>query len=565
MGGTEQILANLEVSLDVGIKESEKEARETAFGTNYREPAKANSWFSFLMQQLGDTMLIILICAAIVSLLLSYATVPPEDYGHAWIEGGGILIAVAVVSITGSTVDYRKEVEFVKQTNDAGAKDTCLVLRDGKIKEIHHDLVVTGDIIELQVGVETPVDGIVLSCNQLQTNEAAMTGESDERKKETFRQCWDRLQDKNTLTEKNTYHPNANDAHSISSPVILSGTSCAGGEGRYLALVVGEDSALGQILKTSQKRPQTTPLEEKLDEIAHKIGIVGVVFALLTVHGLMLIYFIDGLRYRNVDLFGGESEGEGLFFANLKIWVDYFIIGVAIIVVAVPEGLPLAVMISLAVSIKRMLVDKNYVKRLASCEIMGGADNICSDKTGTLTMNKMTVTDLFIGKTVHIDETAVGEGKDKVMTTLDLQQVFGDIFLGHIVAGVACNTPDRESAGATDKAMFELMDRGQVDMEAIKAMHNVAKKGEYIRFPFSSKRKRMSTIIENAQDGASGYNKRLLIKGASEIVKACCSHYLDAEGVRQAKDDIMDEKFNGIINEFATKALRTIVIAYKDI
>jgi len=257
------------VEIDVGIKESDKEAREKAFGSNYREPAKANSWFSFLMQQLGDTMLIILIVAAVVSLCLSYLTCAPEDYGHAWIEGGGILIAVAVVSITGSTVDYRKEIEFVKQTNDAGAKDTCLVLRDGKIKDIHHDFVVTGDIIELQVGVETPVDGIVLSCNQLQTNEAAMTGESDERKKETFKQCWERLQDKNTLTEKNTYHPNANDAHTIPSPVILSGTSCAGGEGRYVALVVGEDSALGQILKSSIKRPQTTPLEEKLDEIAH--------------------------------------------------------------------------------------------------------------------------------------------------------------------------------------------------------------------------------------------------------------------------------------------------------
>jgi len=257
------------VNIEVGIQESEKEAREKAFGTNYREPAKANSWFSFLLQQLGDTMLIILICAAIVSLILSYATVPEEDYGHAWIEGGGILIAVAVVSITGSTVDYRKEIEFVKQTNDAGEKDTCLVLRDGAIKTVHHDLVVTGDIIELQVGVETPVDGIVLSCNQLQTNEAAMTGESDERKKETFKMCWDRLQDKNTLTEKNTYHPNSNDAHALPSPVILSGTSCAGGEGRYIALVVGEDSALGQILKTSHKRPQTTPLEEKLDQIAH--------------------------------------------------------------------------------------------------------------------------------------------------------------------------------------------------------------------------------------------------------------------------------------------------------
>jgi len=157
----------------------------------------------------------------------------------------------------------------------------------------------------------------------------------------------------------------------------------------------------------------------------------------------MLIYFIDGLRYRNVDLFGGESEGDDLFYVNLKIWVDYFIIGVAIIVVAVPEGLPLAVMISLAVSIKRMLEDKNYVKRLASCEIMGGADNICSDKTGTLTMNKMTVTNLFIGRTIHIDETAVGTGLEKTMTAVDLKKEFGDIFYSHIVAGVSCNTPDR--------------------------------------------------------------------------------------------------------------------------
>jgi len=279
----------------------------------------------------------------------------------------------------------------------------------------------------------------------------------------------------------------------------------------------------------------------------------------------MLIYFIDGLRYRNVDLFGGESEGEGLFYANLKIWVDYFIIGVAIIVVAVPEGLPLAVMISLAVSIKRMLEDKNYVKRLASCEIMGGADNICSDKTGTLTMNKMTVTNIYIGRNVHIDETAEGEGENKKMTNVDLAKEFGDIFCRHIVAGVCCNTPDRKSAGATDKAMFELMDRGGIDIDKEKEKHNVLKKGEYIRFPFSSKRKRMSTIIENAEEGADGYNKRILIKGASEIVKACCSHYLDQDGVRQQKDDIMDEKFNGMIHEYATKALRTIVIAYKDI
>ena len=138
------------------------------------------------------------------------------------------------------------------------------------------------------------------------------------------------------------------------------------------------------------------------------------------------------------------------------------------------------------------------------------------------------------------------------MTEVDLRKEFGDVFYKHIVAGIACNTPDRDSAGATDKAMFELMDRSGVDMIKEKEKHNCLKKGEYIRFPFSSKRKRMSTIIENAEEGADGYNKRILIKGASEIVKACCSHYLDAEGVRQQKDDIMDEKFNGMIHDYAT-------------
>ena len=148
----------------------------------------------------------------------------------------------------------------------------------------------------MQVGMETPVDGIVLSCNQLQTNEAAMTGESDERKKETFEACWARREEKNHLSSGKTYATAASEAHALPSPVILSGTSVAGGDGRYLSLVVGDDSALGEILKNSHRRPQSTPLEEKLDTIASNIGVVGVVFALLTVHGLMLIYFISGPR-----------------------------------------------------------------------------------------------------------------------------------------------------------------------------------------------------------------------------------------------------------------------------
>lgn len=147
-------------------------------------------------------------------------------------------------------------------------------------------------------------------------------------------------------------------AHELPSPLLLSGTNIAGGEGKMLCLMVGEESCLGQIIATLIVRPEVTPLQHKLEEIATDIGKGGTYIALLIVHVLLFRYFIEGLADRRVDLFGGETEGkEGtdLFVDNLKKWLDYLIVGVAIIVVAVPEGLPLAVMISLAYSIQRML------------------------------------------------------------------------------------------------------------------------------------------------------------------------------------------------------------------
>lgn len=141
----------------------------------------------------------------------------------------------------------------------------------------------------------------------------------------------------------------------------------------------------------------------KLEKIATDIGKLGMYAALLTIHILFLRFFIEKFIKRQMDLFGSEiPDPHGDLTGNIKFyieeWIKYLIIGVAIVVVAVPEGLPLAVMISLAYSVKRMLIDKNFVKRLSSCEIMGGANNICSDKTGTLTMNKMTVTHIYAGR-----------------------------------------------------------------------------------------------------------------------------------------------------------------------
>ena len=145
-----------------------------------------------------------------------------------------------------------------------------------------------------------------------------------------------------------------------------------------------------------------------------------------TIHGLMFIYIIRGLMYRNVDLFGGEEEGDQLFMSDLRIWIDYFIIGVAIIAVAVPEGLPLAVMLCLAYSQKKMLDDNNYVKRLAACEIMGGATDICSDKTGTLTLNKMTVTRVYAGKSFAITEE---QDENKELIAIKFEDIFSHMQL----------------------------------------------------------------------------------------------------------------------------------------
>ena len=175
--------------------------------------------------------------------------------------------------------------------------------------------------------------------------------------------------------------------------------------------MVGDDTCENQILAAVEaKENETTPLQDKLDIIATDIGKLGMYCAILIVHALMARQFIESMMRRDFDLWGGETsielgsdcdnaKGEctGFALGYLKNWLGYIITGVAIIVVAVPEGLPLAVMISLAYSVSRMLEDNNFVKRLSSCEIMGGANNICSDKTGTLTKNQMTWTQIWAG------------------------------------------------------------------------------------------------------------------------------------------------------------------------
>jgi len=180
----------------------------------------------------------------------------------------------------------------------------------------------------------------------------------------------------------------------------------------------------------------------------------------------------------------------------------------------------LAVMITLAYSVRQMLIDKNFVKKLASCEIMGGANNICSDKTGTLTMNKMTVTNIFIGV-------------DKIVKINDKTYNYNDYFANENHAtlfrqAVACNTSGlAKDASATEQAMLIMMDRFQTEVEKIRSQ-NLPK--DFIRFHFTSKRKRMSTIIHNCGQTEHNHDRRVHMKGAAEIVLDSCSHYINDQG-----------------------------------
>jgi magnesium-transporting ATPase (P-type) len=326
-------------------------------------------------------------------------------------------------------------------------------------QSIHINFLHVGDIVHLKYGMLIPVDGVVLSCNQLMTNEAAMTGESDERRKEKVDVCQERLREKGQIDYDKI---DKTESHALPSSILLSGTSVAGGDGKMLTVMVGKKSALGEIMDKLTKRDGETPLQQKLEVIATEIGKIGTYAALLTIHVLLFRYFLDGILKRNIDLFGGESEYDRPFVKNFKQWVDYVVIGVAVIVVAVPEGLPLAVMISLAYSQGKMLKDANYVKKLAACEIMGGATNICSDKTGTLTLNQMKVANVWVGKDVALN---TDQDENKKMKPLNAKDIFTDKHWEMISTAIACNVP--EDYGATDKGMVDLLERCSASMSEI--------------------------------------------------------------------------------------------------
>lgn len=281
-----------------------------------------------------------------------------------WLEGASILIAVVIIVSVTSVNNYMKEKQF-RKLNEIASKKMCHAVRNGKLEHVDVTTLLAGDICEVETGEIMSVDGILLKGNGINMDESSITGETDLVKKLSL------------------------DTDGKINPFLISGSKVMEGTGRIMVIGVGRYSQYGMLKMKIQQDPDPTPLQQKLGLLAEQIGDIGKYSAVVTFLAMTLHFLYDALM-------SGNDMGYFLSYETAEEFVEYFIIAVSIVVVAVPEGLPLAVTIALAYSVGKMKDENNLVRYLQACETMGGANNVCTDKTGTLTKNLMTVTKFFV-------------------------------------------------------------------------------------------------------------------------------------------------------------------------
>ncbi|NWI77055.1 AT2B4 ATPase, partial [Dryoscopus gambensis] len=567
-GGVQNVCKRLKTSPVEGLSgnPTDLEKRRQVFGQNFIPPKKAKTFLQLVWEALQDVTLIILEIAAIISLGLSFYHPPGgdnelcgqstggvEDEGESqagWIEGAAILFSVIIVVLVTAFNDWSKEKQFRGLQSRIEQEQKFTVIRKGQVIQIPAAEIVVGDIAQIKYGDLLPADGILIQGNDLKIDESSLTGESDQVKKSMDK-----------------------------DPMLLSGTHVMEGSGRMVVTAVGINSQTGIIFtllgagegdeekkvkkgkksgapenrnkaktqdgvaleiqplksqegveneekekkKVKVPKKEKSVLQGKLTRLAVQIGKAGLAMSAITVI-ILVLYFV-------IDTFGVQkrpwlAECTPIY---IQYFVKFFIIGVTVLVVAVPEGLPLAVTISLAYSVKKMMKDNNLVRHLDACETMGNATAICSDKTGTLTMNRMTVVQAYVGDTHY---RQIPDPEAILPKILDL-----------IVHGVAINS------AYTSKILDYQAVRNEVPEEKL-----------YKVYTFNSVRKSMSTVLRS-----SGGGFRMYSKGASEIILRKCTKILDKNGeprVFKVKD--RDEMVKKVIEPMACHGLRTICLAFRD-
>ncbi|XP_061146450.1 plasma membrane calcium-transporting ATPase 1-like [Syngnathus typhle] len=575
------------------------EKRHAAFGQNFIPPRKAKTFLQLVWEALQDVTLIILEIAAIISLGLSFyhleggnseacgqAAGGVEDEGEAqagWIEGAAILFSVIIVVLVTAFNDWSKEKQFRGLQSRIEQEQKFTVIRKGQVIQIPVAEMVVGDIAQIKYGDLLPADGILIQGNDLKIDESSLTGESDQVRKSL---------------EKD--------------PMLLSGTHVMEGSGRMVVSAVGLNSQTGiiftllgagdsgeekkakkskkqgppenrnkaktqdgvaleiQPLKSeeageSEEKEEAKPvkkvivpkkeksvLQGKLTKLAVQIGKAGLIMSAVTVIILILYFVIDTFAVQGLTW---TSECTPIY---IQYFVKFFIIGVTVLVVAVPEGLPLAVTISLAYSVKKMMKDNNLVRHLDACETMGNATAICSDKTGTLTMNRMTVVQAYMGDTHYKTIPEASAIKPDTLEVLVNSISINSAYTTKILPPEKEGGLPRHVGNKTECALLGLVLDLKRDYQPIR--EEVPEEKMYKVYTFNSSRKSMSTVLRMADGGFRMYSK-----GASEIILRKCSRILDCDGLlRVFKPKDRDEMVRKVIEPMACDGLRTICLAFRD-
>ncbi|XP_030748687.1 plasma membrane calcium-transporting ATPase 2 isoform X4 [Sitophilus oryzae] len=599
LGGVQEICKKLYTSPSEGLSGSnvDLEHRRETFGSNSIPPKPPKTFLQLVWEALQDITLIILEVAAIVSLGLSFYQPQQEESesgfdddetSHGWIEGLAILISVIVVVLVTAFNDYTKERQFRGLQSRIEGEHKFSVIRQGEVKQISVSDIVVGDICQVKYGDLLPADGILIQSNDLKVDESSLTGESDHVKKgESF------------------------------DPMVLSGTHVMEGSGKMLVTAVGVNSQAGIIFtllgaavdqqeqeikkmkkeaKKQRKKKSLTGDEEnvtgnshmnspapvsnkhdatqdgkenhvnnapppesshkkeksvlqaKLTKLAIQIGYAGSTIAVLTVIILIIQFCVRTFMIQKLPW-------KNTYASQL---VNHLIIGVTVLVVAVPEGLPLAVTLSLAYSVKKMMKDNNLVRHLDACETMGNATAICSDKTGTLTTNRMTVVQSYICE--QLCKT--------IPKFSDIPAHVGNL----IIQGIAVNCAyTSRIMPSEDPSELPKQVGNKTECALLGFTLNLNKNYQNIRddypeesftrvYTFNSVRKSMSTVIPRREGGF-----RLYTKGASEIILNRCAFIYGHDGrLEKFTRDMQERLLKQVIEPMACDGLRTICIAYKE-
>ena len=508
-----------------GLSSSNKndlEWRERKWGNNHLPPEKENSILAHIIECFEDPTLRVLLVASIVSLIIGVAK---DGIKSGWIEGTAIFFAVFLVVSISSYMNYQETEQFLKLSRETKLKKV-LVIRDGREKEISIEDVLVGDVLKLRIGDIINVDGFVFGAAKAGMDESPVTGESD------------------IMWKVNNFELKG---QKYTCPFVFSGSQVVDGYGNMVVAAVGDKTFEGAnkaLLNSSGGKGEDddddddadlTPLKKQLNELSNLIGDLGYLMAIL-------IGFVLFLKETIVNIFSGISIWTS---HELDVLVNAFIIAVTVIVVAIPEGLPMAVTIALAYSVDKMKREHNLVKHLDKSEAMGNVNNVCTDKTGTLTLGVMRVTAFYI------EEQDIRLSKDKIN-----DNNLRDLVWNCIYKNITCvETIDEKgkpvlNGDMTEKALYTYLKEAAYPLEG-------NRKGLYV-LPFKSDYKYMMNIYKE-EDGYTLY-----AKGAPERVGEFFSLFRvrggQEENYEEHKQDLFDKQA-----EYAEDSMRTLIFGYKKV